>query len=418
MKIKSNELFPTNYNNEFKAIHDPNHVYTEFVNAGGRGSVKSSFVSENIIILMLSNPDYNALVVRKVSNTLRDSVYNQIKWACEKLHVEHLFSFTLAPLQATYKPTGQTIYFRGADDPLKIKSIKATHGYIAITWFEETAEFSFNDIETIKLSSMRGGSKYWNFFSYNPPSSVRSWVNTEFRKPRKDRFFLESNYLSVNPDWLGEAFIFEAEEMKKNNLRAYENIFLGLPTGTGSNVFENIELREITDEEINNFEWNYYGVDWGFYPDAFRFIGCSYSTKENTLYIYNELSLLKHNNLQAYNKLIEHLEKSEIDINIRITADSAEKKSIADFRDYGANCRGAIKGVGSRDASFKWLQGIKKIVIDPARCPYAADEFSLYEYTIDKKTGEVLEGFPDGQPDHSIDAARYALEEVWRQRGV
>lgn len=113
--------------------------------------------------------------------------------------------------------------------------------------------------------------------------------------------------------------------MKKNNLRAYENIFLGLPTGTGSNVFENIELREITDEEINNFEWNYYGVDWGFYPDPFRFIACSYSTKENTLYIYNELSLLKHNNLQAYNKLIEHLEKSKIDINIRITADSAEK---------------------------------------------------------------------------------------------
>lgn len=416
MNFKSNELFPPNFNAVFKSAI--NHEFTEYTLSGGRGSTKSSFISLLLIILLLQDKDYNALILRKVSNTLRDSVYNQIKWACEKLGIDHLFNFTLAPLQATYKPTGQIIYFRGADDPLKIKSIKTTRGYIALLWFEELAEFNANDINTIKLSSMRGGSTYYNFYSYNPPSSARSWVNKEFRKPRKDRLYHESTYLTVNPAWLGEAFLFEAEEMRKSNPRAYENIFLGKPTGSGSNVFENVEVRKITDEEINGFDWLYFGVDWGYYPDPFRFVACSYSVKTGELFIFNELSLLKHSNAQAYDKLKNFLEDNGLDYNIRIVADSAEKKSIADFREYGLNCRGAIKGPGSRDASFKWLQGLKKIIIDPERCPFAADEFSLFEFDIDKRTGEILEGYSQLQPDHSIDAVRYALEEVWTKRGI
>ena len=101
----------------------------------------------------------------------------------------------------------------------------------------------------------------------------------------------------------------------------------------------------------------------------------------------------------------------------RITADSAEPKSVADFRSWGGNVRGAIKGIGSREASFKWLQSLKKIVIDPTRCPHVADEFTLYEYEIDKHTGEIMNGYPDGQPDHGIDTVRYALETVWRHSG-
>lgn len=415
MKFKSGELFPSNYNDEFKAIQK--HIFTEFVNAGGRGSVKSSFISLNLVLLILQNKDFNALVVRKVSNTLRDSVYNQIKWACEKLGVSHLFNFTLAPLQATYTPTGQTIYFRGADDPLKIKSIKATSGYIALLWFEELAEFNFNDVETIKLSSMRGGSVYYNFYSYNPPSSARSWVNKEMRKPRADRFFLESNYLSVNPEWLGEAFIFEAEEMKKNNPRAYENIFLGKPTGTGTNIFENIEIRPIKDKELDALDWHYYGLDFGYYPDPLRFVAMAYDMQNKTLYIYDELSLLKHGNYEASEKLKAHFEETGIDLSVRITADSAEPKSVNDFRTYGWNCRGAIKGRGSLEAGFKWLQSLYKIIIDPERAPKSADEFALYEYEIDKKTGDIMSGYPQGQDDHSLAAVRYALEEVWSKRG-
>lgn len=413
--IKSSSLWAKKFNSLIKDILA--HKYTEFVLPGGRGSTKSSVLSLIYIILLINNPEYNGLIVRKVSNTLRDSVYNQIKWAVEKLGLEHLFNFTLAPLQATYTPTGQTIYFRGADDPLKIKSIKTTNGYIALLWLEELAEFSFNDLETIKLSSMRGGSTYYNFYSYNPPSSARNWVNTEMRKPRADRLIFESSYLDIPPEWLGDAFIFEAEEMKKSNPRAYDNIFLGKPTGSGTNVFENIEIRAIKAEELDALDWHYYGLDFGYFPDPLRFVAMAYDMNNKTLFIYDEMSLLKHGNYEASEKLKKHLENKNIDFNIRITADSAEPKSVNDFRTFGFNCRGAIKGRGSLEAGFKWLQSLNKIIIDPINAPKSADEFSLYEYEIDKKTGDVLSGYPQGQADHSLAACRYALEEVWTKRG-
>lgn len=413
--IKSSSLWAKKFNSLIKDILA--HKYTEYVLPGGRGSTKSSVLSLIYIILLINNPEYNGLIVRKVSNTLRDSVYNQIKWAVEKLGLEHLFNFTLAPLQATYTPTGQTIYFRGADDPLKIKSIKTTNGYIALLWLEELAEFSFNDLETIKLSSMRGGSTYYNFYSYNPPSSARNWVNTEMRKPRADRLIFESSYLDIPPEWLGDAFIFEAEEMKKSNPRAYDNIFLGKPTGSGTNVFENIEIRAIKAEELDALDWHYYGLDFGYFPDPLRFVAMAYDMNNKTLFIYDEMSLLKHGNYEASEKLKKHLEDKNIDFNIRITADSAEPKSVADFRTFGFNCRGAIKGRGSLEAGFKWLQSLRKIIIDPYTAPKSADEFSLYEFDIDKKTGEIMSGYPQGQADHSLAAVRYALEEVWTKRG-
>lgn len=415
MFFKSVELFPASFNEDFKAVLA--HKYTEYVEAGGRGSCKSSFISILIVLLLVQEYDYNALILRKVSNTLRDSVYNQIKWAIEKLGLSHLFSYTLAPLQITYIPTGQIIYFRGADDPLKIKSIKPIKGYISLLWFEETAEFTINDVNTIKLSTMRGGEVFYNFYSYNPPSSSRSWVNNEFRTPRKDRLFHQSSYLTVPRSWLGDAFIFEAEEMKRTNERAYNNIFLGEPTGTGTNIFENIELREITEEEIAGFEWTYYGLDFGFYPDPTRFNAYSYDMKNKILYVYAELSLLKHGNYEASEKLRKFFQDNNLDETHRITADSAEPKSVADYYSYGWNIRGAVKGRGSLDAGFKWLQQLNKIVIDPCRCPKAADEFSLYEYEIDKRTGEIMTGYPQNQPDHSLANCRYALEEVWKIKG-
>ncbi|MCR5606585.1 MAG: PBSX family phage terminase large subunit, partial [Treponema sp.] len=391
-----------------------NHAYTEFTEAGGRGSCKSSFISVCVIVLIIQYTDFNAVVLRKTANTLRDSVFSQLKWACDKLGVSHLFSFSLAPLQAVYKPTGQIIFFRGCDDPLKLKSIKPVEGYIAITWFEELAEFTEKDVMTVKLSTMRGGSTFYVFNSFNPPSSVRNWCNDDIRHDKTNRFVHVSSYLTVPKDWLGEAFLFEANEMKRNNERAYRNIFLGEPTGTGVNIFENVELREITDNEIKSFEWIYYGLDFGYYPDCWLWLALSYDTKNKILYIFDELKLLKHGNWEAS----EALKKHHPTMSDRITADSAEPKSIADYRQWGWNMRGAIKGKGSLDTGMKWLQQRTKIVIDSKRCPESADEFTLYEYEIDKKTGEILSGFPQGQADHAIAAARYALEEVWLKRGL
>lgn len=423
MTIKSNSIFARVYNSTFR--HITAHKYERYTFMGGRASCKSSFISLVIVILIIMFPNYNALIIRKTANTLRRSVFEQIVWAINKLGLAGRFKIPksqTAALPITYtRKDGRTQYiiFAGSDDPEKLKSIKVAQGYFAILWVEEKTEFKPQELQNIKISALRGGDKYYIFESFNPPSATRHWCNAEARQDDPNRLVIHTTYEDIPREWLGDAILHDIEQTKKNNPKAYENIYLGIATGTGRNIFENITLREITDDEIGKFDYFYNGVDFGYYPDPFAFVAMSYNEKEARLYIFDELYLLKHGNFEAYNALKKHMEAQGQDIGRdRITADSAEPKSIADFRNFGADMRGAIKGRGSLEAGFKWLQSLHEIVIDPARAPHAADEFTLYEYEIDKRTGEIMTGYPQGQPDHALAAVRYALEEVWRHGGA
>ena len=400
------------------------HKKERYTFTGGRASCKSSFISLVIVILIVMFPSYNALILRKTAKTLRRSVFEQIVWAINKLGLTAHFKIPksqTAALPITYiRKNGQTQYiiFAGSDDPEKLKSIKVSSGYFAILWVEEKTEFTPAELQNIKISVLRGGEAFYIFESYNPPSAARHWCNREAATPDINRMVIHTTYKDIPREWLGDAILHDIEQTKQNNLRAYENIYLGIVTGTGQNVFENVELREITNEEIQTFDYLYSGIDWGYYPDPFAFSTSAFNASKQTLYIFDELYMNKQGNYEAFQKLSEHMETHGMNIaRDRITADSAEPKSIADFRTWGGNVRGAIKGIGSREASFKWLQGLKKIVIDPARCPHIADEFTLFEYEIDKRTGEIMSGYPQGQPDHGIDTVRYSLESVWRHGG-
>lgn len=422
MTIDSNTIFATTYNNAFRLIMK--HRKERYTFTGGRASCKSSFISLVIVVLIVMFPSYNALILRKTAKTLRRSVFEQIVWAINKLGLTARFKIPksqTAALPITYiRKNGQTQYiiFAGSDDPEKLKSIKVSSGYFAILWVEEKTEFTPAELQNIKISVLRGGETFYIFESYNPPSAARHWCNREAATYDPNRMIIHTTYKDIPQDWLGDAILHDIEYTKQNNLLVYENIYLGVVTGTGQTVFENVELREITDAEIQAFDYLYSGIDWGYYPDPLAFSTSAFNTSKQTLYIFNEIYMNKQGNYEAFQKLSKHMEAHGMSISQdRITADSAEPKSIADFRTWGGNVRGAIKGIGSRDASFKWLQGLKQIIIDPARCPHIADEFTLYEYEIDKRTGEIMSGYPQGQPDHGIDTVRYALEAVWRHGG-
>lgn len=406
------------------------HEKERYTFTGGRASTKSSFISIVIVVLITMFPKLNALVVRKTAKTLRRSVFEQIVWAIDKLHLrytkERKTGFKIPKSEVSALPityirkdgTKQQIIFAGCDDPEKIKSIKVSQGYFGILWVEEKTEFTPADLQNVRISALRGGDTFYIFESYNPPSAARHWCNREAATYDPNRVVIHTTYLDIPPEWLGAAILHDIEQTKATNKRAYENIYLGLATGSGQNIFENVELREITDDEIKAFDFLYCGIDWGYYPDPFAFSVSSYNAPKQELFIFDELYLNKRGNYDAFQDLTKHMEIAGLDIaNDRITADSAEPKSIADFRSWGGNVRGAIKGIGSRDTSFKWLQGLKKIVIDPRRCPRMADEFTLYEHEIDKRTGEIMSGYPDGQPDHGIDTIRYALEGIYRHAG-
>ena len=422
MKLKSDILFAKEYNKAFRAIL--NHDKERYTFTGGRASCKSSFISLVIVILIVMFPSYNALILRKTAKTLRRSVFEQIVWAINKLGLSKRFKIPksqTAALPITYiRKNGHTQYiiFAGSDDPEKLKSIKVASGYFSILWIEEKTEFTPSELQNIKISVLRGGKTFYIFESYNPPSAARHWCNIEANTADPNRMIIHTTYKDIPREWLGDAILHDIEQTKLSNPRSYENIYLGIITGTGQNVFENVELRRITDEEIASFDYLYSGIDWGYYPDPFAFSTSAFNPSKQILYIFDELYMRKQGNYEAFQALKAHMETHGMNMaSNRITADSAEPKSVADFRSWGGNVGKAIKGIGSREASFKWLQGLKKIVIDPARCPHIADEFTLYEYEIDKRTGEIMSGYPDGQPDHGIDAVRYALETVWRHSG-
>ena len=388
------------------------HEHSEYVFPGGRGSTKSSFVGLNVIDLLMEHEDMHACVMRQVSNTLKDSVYAQIQWAISSLGIDNEFTFTKSPLEITRIKTGQKIFFRGADDPNKIKSIKAPFGYIGILWFEELDQFAGEEaVRKIEQSVIRGGDLAYKFKSFNPPKSAQNWANKYIKIPRADRLVTESNYLSVPQKWLGKPFIDDANFLKETNPNAYDNEYMGVANGSGGAVFDNVQIREITDEEISHFDNIFNGVDWGWYPDLFAFVRVQYQPAQHTLYIWQEYTCNKQKNADTAAKLKE----LGITANDLITCDSAENKSVEDYRAYGLLARGAIKGPGSREYSYKWLQSLKAIVIDNKRCPEAAQEFLNYEYERDKE-GNVITGYPDGN-DHVIDSVRYATERIWKRRG-
>ena len=394
-------------------IHDVfHHVHTHYDLSGGRGSLKSSTISIIVPALIVSNPLYHACVFRKVGNTIRDSVYQQYIWGIGELGMADKWKAKTTPMELIYKPTGQKIMFRGADDPMKIKSIKVPFGYIAVTHFEEKDQFAGRrEIRSILESTMRGGNKFWNFESYNPPISRDNWANLDSEEARADRLCHKSTYLQAPPEWLGEQFLNEAEYLKQTNEREYRHEYLGEAVGTGADVFENLEIREITDEEISHFDRIQNGVDWGFYPDPWAFNRMQYDAAQRILYIFDELTGKKQGNRETANRVLE----KGLTHDDRIIADSAEPKSINDYRSFGLNCIGAQKGPGSVEYSMKWLQQLTKIVIDPVRCPDTKKEFSSYEYERDKD-GELISGYPD-KNNHHIDAVRYGTELIWRKPG-
>ena len=387
--------------------------YTHYVLAGGRGSTKSSFVSLEIVFNMMKDENANAVILRKIGNTLESSVFNQMLWAIDKLGVSQYWNVKKAPMEMTYLPTGNKVIFRSSDDPVKLKSTKFAKGYCKIVWYEEYSEFNGQEeIRNINQSLLRGGDKFIVFYSYNPPKSVNNWVNAEELEERPDKLFHRSNYLSVPKEWLGEQFIIEAEHLKKTKPREYENEYLGIATGTGGAVFDNLVIRKITDDEIKTFDKIKDGIDFGYAIDPSVYIQNHFDKTHKKLYIFNEIYKVGMSNRQLWEEIL----KIKIS-HSTITADSAEPKSIAELNSLGRiTVLGAKKGPDSVEYGIKWLQKLDEIVIDNTRCPNTAKEFISYEYERDKE-GNFISKYPD-KNNHSIDATRYSREQDMKSNTI
>ena len=385
--------------------------HTHYWLKGGRASTKSSFISLEVVLGMLRDPNASAIVYRKVANTLADSVVAQMLWAIEALGLTRYWQYKKSPYELIYKPTGQRILFRGADDAEKSKGIKLASGYFGYVWFEELSEFGgMEEIETILRSLLRGEGKAAVLYSYNPPKSVNNWVNAEALRPRADRLVHHSTYLDVPAAWLGEQFLAEAEHTKKAHGMKYRWAYLGEATGTGGAVFDNATVRRISDAEIETFGKLYDGLDFGYTIDPTAYVVMHYQPQRKRLFVFDEF----YSTSAGYDRIAQEIQKRNP--GRPVIADSAEPRSIDELKGRGIRCYGAKKGPGSVEHGMKWLQDLEEIIIDSHRAPNTAREFSGYEYEQDRY-GNFRAAYPDIN-NHAIDAARYGLSEVMARRAI
>lgn len=393
---------------------------TDFWFKGGRGSTKSSFCSLEVIKWIESHPDQHGVVLMKHKANLRDAAYAQVVWAINALDLADDYEIPDSTLRIKKKSTGQLILFRGCDNANKIKSIKVPFGYIGAIWFEESDMFSgMAEIRKVNQSLSRGGKDCVRLYSFNPPRSKSCWVNVEMqnRLDAGQRVF-SSTYLDVPVDWLGEQFIADANELKEKDRQSYDHEYLGLPVGNGTEVFDRVVFREITDEEIAAFEFQHLGQDFGWYPDPWALTASEWQPAKHTILTYMELG---GNKLQPSEQAerIKHAltwkdfeDDGETYHHIPVYSDDADPTAIAAQRDNDVNARAAHKG-NMRMASYRFLQS-NTWVIDPVRCPNLAREVREKQYEINAD-GEVLNSIPDGN-DHWIDATRYAFMKEAKDR--
>lgn len=379
---------------------------------GGRGSGKSSYIASEVIYLMMKFPFACAVVFMKHQNRLRKGVINLYMQCIKRMGVEKYFKLNLSSFTLTYLPTGQYILFLGLDDAYKTKGLSVSDPdmYFAITHFEELDQFyGMSEIDTALESTGRGGDIGWNFECFNPPENKFNWVNEDSELDIDNRLVHHSDYRSMPKDWLGKIFIDKAEQLKYEDEQAYNHRYLGIPTGCSGAVFNNIEYRSISDEEIENFDFLFQGADWGWYPDPYVFVRLHYERSLNTIYIIDEI-VGNRQPIEYYSKEILNRGYN----NIKTVIDSAKPEDYYRYRQCGIWAENAVKGAGSIDLGLEWLQR-RKFVVDENRTPFTCKELREYEYEKDKfgsPTGEYM-----AFNNHSIDAIRYAMLDYIRKYG-
>lgn len=377
---------------------------------GGRGSGKSSDIA-HVITQLLMRYAVNAVGIRYVDNTLEQSLYEQMKWAIEQQGVTHLFKFNKSPLRITYKPRGNYMIFRGAQNPERIKSLKDSKFPFAIGWIEELAEFkNEEEVTTITNSLLRGelgnGLFYKFFYSYNPPKRKQSWVNKKYETSfQPENTFVHHSTYKDNP-FIAKEFLKEVEAARERNPRRAEWEYDGKAIGSGVVPFDNLKVvaGSITDDMTANFDNVRNAVDFGYATDPLAFVRWHYDKKHNCIYAIDEYFGQKISNRQFAKWAQSKGYQSD-----EIYADSAEPKSIAELRQEHSMPRviGVKKGPDSVEYGEEWLDDLDAIYIDPIRTPNIAREFENIDYQTDKD-GNPKPRLED-KDNHTIDATRYAF---------
>lgn len=374
---------------------------------GSRASKKSKTTALNFIYRIMKYPQSNLLVVRKVFRTLKDSAYTDLRWAIRQLHVEQYWEYKESPLELMYKPTGQKILFRGLDEPMKLTSITVDVGYLCWAWIEEAYEITKeSDFDTLD-ESIRGqvtGDLFKQITLTFNPWNEGHWIKKKFfdAEPSNDILAKTTNYLCNEFLDISDLRLFE--RMKKENPKRYKVAGLGDWGISEGLIYENWEEIEFDIQEILKIPdiESAFGLDFGYTNDPSALFAGLISKERREIYVTDEL----YKKALTNNKLAEEIKNTGYGKE-RITADSAEPKSIDELYDLGLKgISGARKGKDSINNGIQFIQGYK-IIIHP-RCVNFLTEISNYTWAKDKFDKPINK--PIDMFNHLMDAMRYALE--------
>ena len=374
---------------------------------GSRASKKSKTTALNFIYRIMKYPQSNLLVVRKVFRTLKDSAYTDLRWAIRQLHVEQYWEYKESPLELMYKPTGQKILFRGLDEPMKLTSITVDVGHLCWAWIEEAYEITKeSDFDTLD-ESIRGqvtGELFKQITLTFNPWNEGHWIKKKFfdAEPNNDILAKTTNYLCNEFLDISDLKLFE--RMKRENPKRYKVAGLGDWGISEGLIYENWEEREFDIQEILKIPdiESAFGLDFGYTNDPSALFAGLISKERREIYVTDEL----YKKALTNNKLAEEIKNMGYGKE-RITADSAEPKSIDELYDLGLKgISGARKGKDSINNGIQFIQGYK-IIIHP-RCVNFLTEISNYTWAKDKFDKPINK--PIDMFNHLMDAMRYALE--------
>ena len=376
---------------------------------GSRGSKKSKTSALWHIVKIMEYPEANALVIRKVGRTLKDSCFSDLQWAINKLGVGKYWKATVSPMELTYLPTGQKILFRGLDDPLKITSISVPKGFICFVWIEEAYELGKEEEFDTLDESIRGDlpEGYFKRFTITfNPWNEHHWLKKRFfDNPDDDVLALTTTYLCN--EWLDDSDRSLLEKMKTRNPRRYQVAGLGNWGVIDGLVYENWREEVFTLSDVRNFI-TVAGLDFGYTNDPTAFFLGFLDQENKKLYVWDEMYQKGLSNKRIFEE-IQNLGYSKE----RITADSAEPKSIDELKGYGLRVSPAKKGKDSILNGIQWIQDLE-IIIHP-RCINFLTEIGGYTWKEDKFGKKLNE--PVDDMNHLMDAMRYGLEKYIKNKG-
>ncbi len=378
---------------------------------GSRASKKSATTSLDYIKNMMKYPQANLLVVRKIGRTLKDSVFTQLKWAIHKLQVDKYWKCTESPLEMIYIPTGQKIYFRGLDDPLKVTSIAVDVGVLCWLWLEEAYEITKEDDFNILDESIRGAvpEGLWKqvTLTFNPWNE-KIWIKKRFFdcEPDEDILAITTNYMCN--EFLDEADLRVFERMKRDNPKRYKVAGLGDWGIVDGLVYENWKEEAFDIDVIKQLPTikSAFGLDYGYTNDPTALFCGLIDQTHKKIYVFDEMYKQGMSNERIAEEITKMGYAKE-----KIVADNTEPKSNDRLRTLGLKgVRSSKKGKDSINNGIDFIQDYE-IIIHP-RCVNFITEISNYQWDKDKFNNKLNKPIDDF--NHLMDAMRYALEEYSR----